>query len=133
MSSPSNGPEFAVSVGLGSQKLLPVTSRAHEEELTVGIEDLVSKESAVVAAATAAAFSPRTRDTLRRGAVLGVAGALKVGDVVAGAARGATRGVRGQEKVPTPDADGGNRATSRSPSRRTSSSGTRRSRSSSSS
>ncbi|HWC86394.1 MAG TPA: hypothetical protein VG388_07640 [Solirubrobacteraceae bacterium] len=60
----------------------------------MGLDDLVSTESAVVAAATAAVFSPRTRDTLRRGAVLGVAGALKVGDVVAGAARGAVRGLR---------------------------------------
>ncbi len=65
----------------------------------MGLDDLVNSETAVVAAATAAMFSPRTRSTLRRGAVLGVAGALKVGDVVAGAARGATRGVRGEEKV----------------------------------
>ncbi|HWF49387.1 MAG TPA: hypothetical protein VG294_01990 [Solirubrobacteraceae bacterium] len=54
----------------------------------------MSTESAVVAAATAAVFSPRTRGTLRRGAVLGVAGVLKVGDVVSGAARGAARGLR---------------------------------------
>jgi hypothetical protein len=70
----------------------------------LGLDDLMSRETAFVAAATAAVFSPRTRETLRRGAVLGVAGALKVGDVVAGAARGATRGVRGQGKVPTPAA-----------------------------
>jgi hypothetical protein len=72
----------------------------------LGLEDLVSTESAFVAATTAAVFSPRTRETLRRGAVLGVAGALKVGDVVAGAARGATRGVRGGETVSTPAASG---------------------------
>ena len=61
----------------------------------MGVDDLFSTESAVVAAATAAVFSPRTRETMRRGAVLGVAGAMKVGDVVAGAARGAARGVQG--------------------------------------
>lgn len=63
----------------------------------MGVDDLFSTESAVVAAATAAVCSPRARETLRRGVVLGVAGALKVGDVVAGAARGAARGVRGGE------------------------------------
>ena len=50
--------------------------------MTLGLDDLVSTESAVVATATAAIFSPRTRETLRRGAVLGVAGALKAGDIV---------------------------------------------------
>lgn len=67
------------------------------QEGNVGIDDLFSTESAVVAAATAAVFSPRTRETLRKGAVLGVAGALKVGDVVTGAARGAVRGIQGGE------------------------------------
>ena len=60
----------------------------------MGLDDLVSTESAVVATATAAIFSPRTRETLRRGAVLGVAGALKAGDIVYGAARGVVSGVR---------------------------------------
>jgi hypothetical protein len=63
----------------------------------VGLDDLISTETAFVAAATAAVFSPKTRDTLRKGAVYGVAGALKAGDVVAGAARGAVRGVRGDD------------------------------------
>lgn len=63
----------------------------------MGIEDLASSESAFVAAATATVLSPRVRETLRRGAVYGVAGALKVGDVVAGAARGAARGVRTEQ------------------------------------
>jgi hypothetical protein len=80
----------------------------------LGLDDLMSTESAFVAAATAAVFSPRTRETLRRGAVLGVAGALKVGDVVAGAARGASRGVRGQETVSTPNASGNGGSSSRS-------------------
>ncbi len=47
-----------------------------------------------MAAATAAVFSPRTREMLRRGAVIGVAGAVRAGDVVVGAARGVVRGVR---------------------------------------
>lgn len=68
----------------------------------MGLDDLVSTESAVVATATAAVFSPRTRETLRKGAVLGVAGVLKVGDVVTGAARGVVRGVKGEEELPTP-------------------------------
>src|SRR5207248_3490331 len=61
---------------------------------TLALDDLFSTESAFVAAATAAVFSPRTRETIRRGAVLGVTGALKAGDAVGGVARGAVRGVR---------------------------------------
>lgn len=98
----------------------------------MGLDDLMSTETAFVAAATAAVFSPRTRETLRRGAVLGVAGALKVGDVVAGAARGATRGVRGEEKAPAPDTAGGNGGTKGTRTRRASSSSSRRTRSTSS-
>jgi len=58
------------------------------------LDDLASTESAVAAAAAATVFSPRVRGVLRRGAVYGVAGALKAGDVVVGAARGAARGMR---------------------------------------
>jgi hypothetical protein len=60
----------------------------------VGIDDVASRESAFVAAATAAVVSPRVRGVLRRGAVYGVAGALKAGDVVASAARGAAHGFK---------------------------------------
>lgn len=63
----------------------------------MGLDDMFSTESAFVAAATAAVFSPKTRETIRRGAVYGVAGAIKAGDVVAGAARGVTRGIRGEQ------------------------------------
>lgn len=66
------------------------------------LTDLLSTESAIAAAATAVVFSPRTRGTLRRGAVLGVAGALKAGDVVVGAARGIARGMSASGAV---DAD----------------------------
>lgn len=62
------------------------------------LDDVATTESAVVAAATATVLSPRVRGALRRGAVYGVAGVLKAGDVVAGAARGAVHGMR--------DADG---------------------------
>jgi hypothetical protein len=78
----------------------------------MGVDDLFNTESAVVAAATAAVCSPRARETLRRGVVLGMAGALKVGDVVAGAARGAARGVRGAESDAAGDgASGGDAGT----------------------
>ena len=91
----------------------------------MGLDDLMSTETAFVATATAAVFSPRTRETLRRGAVLGVAGALKVGDVVAGAARGATRGVRGDESVPTPEAPKADGGAASPPVRRPSAPGSR--------
>ncbi len=63
----------------------------------MGLDDLMSTESALVAAATAAIFSPRVRETMRRGAVIGVAGVLRAGDVASGAARGVARGVRGNQ------------------------------------
>jgi hypothetical protein len=71
----------------------------------VGLDDMVSTESAFVAAATAAVLSPRARQTLRKGAVYGVAGALKAGDVVAGAARGVVHGVRGGESAASDPVD----------------------------
>lgn len=101
----------------------------------MALDDLVSTESAVVAAATAAVFSPRTRGLMRQGAVLGVAGALKVGDVVTGAAQGVARGVRGgAENVAAAADEKADEAESEAPAngRRTSTSrrsgGTRRSR-----
>lgn len=63
----------------------------------MGLEDMVSTQSAFVAATTAAVVSPKTRGAIRKGAVYGIAGALKVGDVVAGAARGVVNGVRGED------------------------------------
>jgi len=78
----------------------------------VGLDDLMSGESAFVAAATAAIFSPRTRETLRRGAVIGVAGALRAGDVVAGATRGVARGVRGNQPAASSNGGGATRASS---------------------
>jgi hypothetical protein len=84
----------------------------------VGLDDLMSTESAFVAAATAAIFSPRTRETMRRGAVIGVAGALRAGDVVVGAARGVARGVSGGQSGAS--ANGQSRSRSATSSRRSS-------------
>jgi hypothetical protein len=52
-------------------------------------EDFMESEVALAAAATAAVFSPRVREVVRKGAVYGVAGVLTVGRAVAGLARGA--------------------------------------------
>ncbi|HWE09553.1 MAG TPA: hypothetical protein VG325_09365 [Solirubrobacteraceae bacterium] len=98
----------------------------------MGLDDMVSTESAFVAAATAAVLSPRTRGTIRKGAVYGIAGALKVGDVVAGAARGVVHGVRGEEAAVS---DAGAAASAGTPAESTSPAGsaTRARRSNSSS
>jgi hypothetical protein len=55
---------------------------------------LIDEELVAAVAATAAALSPRARKLARQGAVYGLAGAMKAGDVVASAARGAVRGVQ---------------------------------------
>lgn len=55
---------------------------------------LIDEELVAAVAATAAALSPRARKVARQGAVYGLAGAMKAGDVVASAARGAVRGVQ---------------------------------------
>jgi hypothetical protein len=55
---------------------------------------LLDRDVGVAVAATAAVFSPRTRSVMRKGAVYGLAGALKAGDVVASTTRGAFRGAR---------------------------------------
>lgn len=60
----------------------------------MGLDDYVNPEAGLMTAATAAAVSPRARELLRRGAVYGLAGAMRAGDVVAAAARGAVRGAR---------------------------------------
>lgn len=60
----------------------------------MAIDDYLESQVGVAVAATAAVLSPRARAVLRRGAVYGLAGALKAGDVVAATARGTARGVR---------------------------------------
>jgi hypothetical protein len=59
----------------------------------MALDEYLESEVAVAVAATAAALSPRFRRLLRRGAVYGVAGALKASDVVTAAARGVARGM----------------------------------------
>jgi hypothetical protein len=53
---------------------------------------LIDREVGVAVAATAGLLSPRAREVARKGAVYGLAGVMKVGDVVVGGARGAARG-----------------------------------------
>jgi hypothetical protein len=62
----------------------------------MALEEYFESEVAVAVAATAALMSPRGRRLLRRGAVYGVAGALKATDVVTAAARGVAQGVGAQ-------------------------------------
>ena len=63
------------------------------EETRMAAEDFMESEVALAAAATAAIFSPRVRDVMRKGAVYGVAGVLTAGRAVTGVARGAADGV----------------------------------------
>lgn len=60
----------------------------------MGVEDFIDADVGVAVAATAALMSPRARNIMRRGAVYGLAGALKAGDAVGSAARGVANGVR---------------------------------------
>jgi hypothetical protein len=53
-----------------------------------------AKEVLIAAAATAVASSPRIRSAVREGAVQGLAGAMKAGEVIAGAGRGGFEGVK---------------------------------------
>jgi hypothetical protein len=63
---------------------------------------LIDEELVAAVAATAAALSPRARKLARQGAVYGLAGAMKAGDVVASAARGAVRGVQSPSAADEP-------------------------------
>jgi len=56
------------------------------------LEDFLEPEIAIVAVVTAAVFSPRVRNFLRRGAVYGLAGALIAGDAVTSFARSLGQG-----------------------------------------
>ena len=62
----------------------------------MALDDFLDSEVGVAVAATAVALSPRARRLLRRGAVYGVAGALKATDVVTATARGVASGVSSQ-------------------------------------
>ena len=54
----------------------------------MALDDYLEAEVGIAVAATAALLSPRVRKFLRRGAVLGVAGALMAGDVIVSFAKG---------------------------------------------
>jgi hypothetical protein len=60
----------------------------------MGLDDFFETEVAVAASITAAAFSPRVRKVVRRGAVLGLAGVMSAGDAVVNAAKGAAEEAR---------------------------------------
>jgi nucleoside phosphorylase len=81
---------------------------------------LIEREVGVAIAATAATLSPRVRRVARQGAVYGLAGALKVGDVAAATARGIAQGAQevGSAKEPQPAA-APSRASARKSSART--------------
>jgi hypothetical protein len=53
---------------------------------------LIERQIVAAVGATAVALSPKARRVARQGAVYGLAGALKLGDVVGATARGAGRG-----------------------------------------
>jgi hypothetical protein len=60
----------------------------------MALDDFMETEVAVAAAATAAIFSPRVRGVLRRGVVLGLAGALMARDTLATFTHGVARGAQ---------------------------------------
>jgi hypothetical protein len=73
----------------------------------MALDDFLDSEVAIAVAATAVALSPRARRLVRRGAVYGVAGALKATDVVTAAARGVAHGVSAQgDRVAATDGRG---------------------------
>ncbi|HEX5572840.1 MAG TPA: hypothetical protein VFX31_15685 [Ktedonobacterales bacterium] len=55
-------------------------------------EDFLEPEVGVAAAVVAVVASPQVRKVVRRGAVLGLAGALMAGDAITSFARGISRG-----------------------------------------
>jgi hypothetical protein len=60
----------------------------------MALDDFLESEVAIAAGVTAAALSPGVRRVVRRGAVLGLAGVMSVGETVAGAARSAAEEAR---------------------------------------
>jgi hypothetical protein len=59
--------------------------------------------STVAAAVTAAVFSPKARQMLRKGAVQGLAGVLIAGDALSSFARGVGRGLQAESADPQPN------------------------------
>jgi hypothetical protein len=76
------------------------------------LEDYLEPEIAVTAAVTAALFSPRGRQIIRRGAVYSIAGVMIVGDTIASFARNIGQGFRqvgtsAPEEASSPEGQGG--------------------------
>jgi hypothetical protein len=85
----------------------------------------IDRDVGVAVAATAAVLSPQAREVMRKGAVYGLAGVLKAGDVVVSTARGAARGA--EQSVRTGSSNGSrSRSRSGSSGSRSGSSGGRR-------
>lgn len=59
----------------------------------MAMDDLIEPETALVAVAAAAVFSPQVRSVLHRGAVYGIAGVLFAVDAVTSFGRGLRTGV----------------------------------------
>lgn len=64
----------------------------------MALDDYLESEVAIAVAATTAMLSPRVRGVLRRGAVLGLAGALTAADMLGSFTRGVAQGM-GQTAV----------------------------------
>lgn len=60
----------------------------------MALDDYLEAEVGIAVAATAALLSPRVRKFLRRGAVIGVAGALMAGDALVSFAKGVGHGAQ---------------------------------------
>jgi hypothetical protein len=71
----------------------------------MALEDYWEPEVGVAVAVTAALASPKMRAYLRRGAVYGLAGVLKIGDAVSAAAGGVKRGLQSAATEARTDAD----------------------------
>ena len=71
----------------------------------MALDDFFESEVAIAAGVTAALFSPRVRNVVRRGAVLGLAGVMTAGDAVVGVAKGATEEARARASTNGPDGD----------------------------
>lgn len=71
----------------------------------MAVEDFLEPEVAAAAAVTAVIASPKVRQVLRRGAVLGLAGILAAGDAIASLAKSAGRGAKqAASEIGTPGA-----------------------------
>jgi Tfp pilus assembly major pilin PilA len=80
--------------------------RYHQrKECAMAVEDFLEPEVAAAAAVTAVIASPKVRQVLRRGAVLGLAGILAAGDALSSLMKSAGRGAKqAASEIGTPGA-----------------------------